>query len=290
MSRGWGAGGRRGGEHRRDVSVPLRRPEQLQGIDAPEDEIIVRCPGLAPARLRCPPFYARPEYRGLVPDHPPATAELRVCHHLWYRRSRAATGRASCAAAAGAPTGSSQRVDPPCGDQGVSWVEAPHRNQVAGESHRSVAEMARCASSTGTICSEDPGTRISRIDSGQVRRETTVESDAPTAEDIDTLAGFVERLIAGSAGSLRTPMRGVHRGDRLVEVRVAPSVALPLCGDPERAHVVLRRWAALRWVRRIRPSFVLERHAIGVLDEPLRRRLSEACARGGQQAPVPPPA
>ena len=88
-SRTWGDRGAHGAEHHRDIAVPLRRPEQLQGIDAEEDEVLLRCARLPPARLWCPPFYVRPEYRDLVPLHPPTVGEIAVCHRLWMKRTRA---------------------------------------------------------------------------------------------------------------------------------------------------------------------------------------------------------
>jgi type IV secretory pathway TraG/TraD family ATPase VirD4 len=81
-SRGWTADGRHDGEQRRMVEVPLRRPEALQGIGAPEHEIILRAPGLAPARLWCPRFYERPAYAHLVPDTVPSTFEIAVRRRL----------------------------------------------------------------------------------------------------------------------------------------------------------------------------------------------------------------
>src|SRR5438445_12024009 len=50
-SRGWGAVGTRRGEHRRAVSVPLERPEELRGMASSADEILVRFARIPPARL-----------------------------------------------------------------------------------------------------------------------------------------------------------------------------------------------------------------------------------------------
>ncbi len=95
---------------------------------------------------------------------------------------------------------------------------------------------------------------------------------------MEALARFIDRLVAAHTGGHRASLRAIHRDSRLVEVRVDHRVAVPLCGDPETADARLRRWAALRWVRRVRPVFVLERRALDALDPALRSRLAAACA------------
>jgi type IV secretory pathway TraG/TraD family ATPase VirD4 len=238
-SRGWGSGGPTGQEHRRQIPVPLQRPEELQGIGWGENEILVRCPGLPPARLWCPPFFARPEYRGRVPDLPPSTADLVVYHHMRYKsihgtpssRDRVPANRLSNAGPA------SETVAPPS-------VEAQDGS--------------------------DP--------------ESGAGAVVATGKDIEALTRFAESLVGHLAGpppmgdGSRTVARGVRRHGRLVDVRVDPEVALRLCGDPAEASVVLRRWATLRWVRRVRPVFILERRALDALDVTLRRRLVAACS------------
>ena len=251
-SRGWGPGGHRGDEHRRQISVPLRRPEELQGAGTGEDEILVRSPRLPPARLWCPPFFTRPECRGRVPDLPPSTADLVVYHHLLYRRTH----------------------------------EDPARTQT-----------------TGTETPQDAGARAAFapppcpntiVDARVPRRAAAPVWDLPppapvagagaaTAQDVGHLTQFVERLVSDLAGP-RLPdrprpfVRGVHRIGRLVEVRMDPEAALRLCGDSATTPAIIRRWASLRWVRRVRPIFVLEKGAIEALDASLRRRLTDACS------------
>lgn len=277
-SRGWGAGGRRGGEHRREVPVPLKRPEELQGAGAAEDEILVRCPGLPPMRLWCPPFHARPQYRERVSHRPASTAELAVYHHLWFRRARGAAAQAAPACdrcSAGAPpadAGVPLREEPasappaaPAGAYGPApgGVRPGTPAQAAGSAGlapapRGLRPAARVGPSGGT-----PGPCAS-----------------PAPDDLTALARFVERLLDEPRGGGAAPVRCLCRGSRVTEVHVDPSVALPLCGGPDVAHATLRRWAALRWVRRVRPAFVLERRAIDALSEALRRRLAEACGDG----------
>lgn len=251
-SRGWGSGGSRGQEHRRQIPLPLRRPEELQGIGTDEDEILVRCPRLPPARLWCPPFFARPAYRSRVPDLPPSTADLVVYHHLRHR----------------------------------STQKDPARTQPMG------AETPQDAGARAAFA--PPPCPNTIVDAGVPRRVAAPESDLPppapvagavaaTAQDVGLLTQFVERLVSDLAGP-RLPdrprpfVRGVHRIGRFVEVRVDPEVALRLCGDPGTTPAIIRRWAALRWVRRVRPVFVLEKRAIEALDASLRRRLADACS------------
>ncbi len=243
-SRGWGSGGLRGQEHRRQVPIPLQRPEELQGIDADEHEILVRCPRLPPARLWCPPFFARPEYRGRVPALPPSTADLAVYHHLRHRSLQADPSRERPSASR------------PAADRGGP-VHHP-----APAPHAPEASPLRSAGSGNEVAAAGGGA-------------------GATAEDIEILARFVERLVdrlAGPRPSGRSGpvVRGVRRVGKLVEVRADPDVALRLWDSAE-ASAVVRRWAALRWVRRIRPVFVLERRALDALDAVLRRRLDDAC-------------
>jgi len=250
-SRGWGAGGRRGGEHWREISVPLRRPEELQGIDGAEDEILVRCPRLSPARLWCPPFYARPEYRDRAPDVPPGTAELVVYHHLWYVRRHGCTDRAAIPLI---PAGAEPLAlaDAPC-----STSTPPHPGPSPAPSGPGQASVpAPAGSARGDVRSADP---------------------SPTAEDRCALSRLVKRLLTPPYDDGRARIRGVRRGGRLVEVRVDPTVALGLLGDPDAAHATICRWAELRWVRRVRPVFVLERRALEALDPALGGRLAAVC-------------
>lgn len=94
-SRGWSGTGRQESEHTHVFEMPLRRPESLQGIGAMEDEILVRCARLPPARVWCPPFHVLPEYSRLVPEIAPATVEMAVRHHARCQERETGTQRAS---------------------------------------------------------------------------------------------------------------------------------------------------------------------------------------------------
>lgn len=242
-SRGWGCGGPTGHEHRRQIPIPLQRPEELQGIGWDEHEILVRCPRLPPARLWCPPFFARPEYLGRVPDLPPSTADLVVYHHVRCKSIHGNPASRDCVPV--------NRMSPALS---ASEVMAPP-----------------------SVEARDGGDRVPGA--GAV---------AATGEDVEALTRFAESLVEYLSGPApigegsRQVARGVRRHGRLVEVRVDPEVALRLCADPAAAPAVLRRWATLRWVRRVRPVFVLERRALDTLDVVLRRRLVAACPQAHQ--------
>jgi hypothetical protein len=60
-------------------------------------------------------------------------------------------------------------------------------------------------------------------------------------------------------------------------LRVRPDVMIEVCRGADAMHALARRWSALRWVRRVRPTFVLSRRAVGMLDPRLRARLEDAC-------------
>lgn len=247
-TRTWGAGGHRESEQRRTIPVPLVRPEELQGHGAVEDEILVRCPHLPPARLWCPPFYDRSQYRGRVPALPPGTAELAVYHHLWYRATAPArTETPDMASSIGPDT--------------------------SGPPSLSNSENAPAAPKLAPPTLE----RSLHSPSFWSHGNLTASSVSPTSEDVAALSQFIERLVAGQTDATRPYLRAIRRGGRLVEVRIDPRVAVPLCGDLALAHVTLRRWAALRWVRRVRPVFVLERRALEALDPASGGRLAAVC-------------
>ncbi len=274
-SRGWGSGGRRTGEQRREIPIPLRRPEELQGIGVPEDEVLLRCPRLPPARLWCPPFHARTEYRRRVPDRPPTTAELVVYHHLWFRHAQ---GKGQC------ERGLAADVAPP-----VAVVPArPETPDVA-----SSVDPPGCGSpslirakDTPAAPGLDPPVLEGSLHSPSLHPPDGLQASmaSPAPEDVAALSQFIERLVDGRTNATRPRLRGIHRGGRLVEVRIDPRVAVPLCGDPAAVRFTLRRWAALRWVRRIRPVFVLERRALEALVPALRGRLGAACAKDAEDA------
>lgn len=247
-SRTWSERGSQSAEHHRGIAVPLRRPEQLQGIDAEEDELLVRCPRLPPARLWCPPFYARPEYRGLVPQRPPTVGEIAVCHRLWMKR-----------------TGS---ADPACLDARYS------RTEREGETQQSDGEFAARSSDTRSDPPRPgdapPGDRLAS-DTGPTRDplEAAVPVDSmrgsnadPRPDELAVLRRFVESLLARVADGPKPAVRMVLRGNRLVELRVDPAAAAALCGGPDAMQTLIRRWVELRWVRRVRPVLILERRAI----------------------------
>jgi type IV secretory pathway TraG/TraD family ATPase VirD4 len=240
LSRGWGRGGARKGEHRHEIPIPLRRPEELHGVGTSTDEICVRLARIPPARLWCPPVYARPEYAACMPAKPPRTVELATYHHLWHRRGG--------------------------GDPDHRRAPAPSPDPLGNHA----------ATHAGLDASADPQARAPHpgaLDHGPL----PISAPTPTAEEIRALSQFVLGLLDSPTNDPQPPLRGVHRGVQLVEVRVAPAVAVRLCGSHEAMHAIVRRWSVLRWVRRVRPLFVLERRALEALDADLVRRLAAAC-------------
>ncbi|HEV2356045.1 MAG TPA: type IV secretory system conjugative DNA transfer family protein [bacterium] len=230
-SRGWGGAGRQESEQTRAIEVPLRRPESLQGVDAFEDEIVVRCPRLPPARLWCPPFHARPEYRALVPDVPPHTIDIAIRHRLvWQWRK---TGRSSDCAPFSRP---------------LLPVTAPLEPAPSPLGAVAAAPSSMAAAQSGDL--EDDGVH----------------------DDRSILCAFVDALLdRGGADDPR--VRVVCRGSRPAEARVDSALAFRLLGGGDRAQATIVRWAALRWVKRVRPVFVLERRALEILSRDLQDRL-----------------
>ena len=250
-TRTWGDRGPHSAEHYRDVAVPLRRPEQLQGIDAEDDEILVRCPRLPPARLWCPPFYLRPEYSGLVPAHPPTVREIAVCHELWMKRTRS-VDRAS-----------------------LECERAPRRGPelAAPENCRGARSAPQCSGD------EPPHGRLIPVEPVPPSRPPAADgidnasrpNGGPRADELAVLRQFVESLLAQVADGSKPAVRMVLRAGRLIELRVDPVAAAALCGGPDALQVLIRRWVELRWVRRVRPVLVLERRAIEAATEPSSR-------------------
>ena len=103
--------------------------------------------------------------------------------------------------------------------------------------------------------------------------------DAPTPEDISGLCRVLEALLQSQLGQPHT-LRGIRTRGRLIEIRVDPRAVGQVCGRPEVMQALARRWSALRWVRRVRPSFVLSRRALDALDERLTRRLESRIGDG----------
>ncbi len=229
-SRGWSGMGRQESEHTQVVEVPLRRPEALQGISAVEDEIIVRCSGLPPARLWCPPFHVRPPYSCLVPDVAPSTVEIAITHHAKCRERDAREWRGR--------------------------AEAPKPPQAVLAEPRPLPSVAVAAPAPAASA---PPAVIQAGDHGD---------DGAN----DDLSAFINTLLNQSGGC--TCPRVVCRGDRPMELRLPPALAFRLLGDGERAQAVVRRWAARRWVRQVRPVFVLERCALDTLGPDLQSRLA----------------
>ena len=162
-----------------------------------------------------------------------------IYHHLWARRTHAE-------AAAGAPAcvaaGPAPRPDPP--DAGA----AAHGTEPA-----------------------PPAARTPLSDH--------VREDGATADDIAQLNRLVEALLLSAGPDRPAAIRAVRGGGRIVEIRADPRDIVRACGRPDVMHGLARRWSALRWVRRVRPSFVLSRRALDVLEPRLARRLMDLCAR-----------
>ena len=197
-------------EQMRAIEVPLRRPERLQNAAGREHETILRCAGLAPARVWCPPFFLRPAYASLVPDIPPSTLEIAIRYRM---------------------RGNAVEKSP---------TETP-----------------------GMACGGPTHNRPA---------DTIVPPAARTASDDADLARFVSAAI--DADVRGDGLRVVRRGNRLVELRIRSEVAFRLLGGGERAQAVVRRWAARRWIKQVRPAFVLERAALETLDPTIQQRLS----------------
>jgi hypothetical protein len=102
---------------------------------------------------------------------------------------------------------------------------------------------------------------------------------SPGSDDIAALHRLLEALLLRIDRGAQGVVYGVRHGSRLVEVRVPAKAVLEVCGALEEMHEVARRWSTLRWVRRVRPTFVLTKRALSVLDPAFARRLDAACAR-----------
>lgn len=234
VSRGrvWGGAGRQESEQTRAIEVPLRRPEVLQGVGTFEDEIVVRCPRLPPARLWCPPFHARPEYRDLVPTVPPHAIDIAIRHRLL--------------------------------SQNRELGRSPHGRPVSGSP---VAVTAPLEPSVEALVAAGP--------SPAAAAHPGDGEDDGVHEDRLLLHAFVDALLdRGGADRLRVQV--VCRGGRPAEVRVEPALAFRLLGGGDKAQTAICRWAARRWVKRVRPVFVLERRALEILNRDRQDRLISA--------------
>jgi len=263
-SRTWGERGPHSAEHHRDIAVPLRRPEQLQGIDAEDDEVLVRCPRLPPARLWCPPFYARPEYHDLVPAHPPSVREIAVCHRLWMKRAHPVDPLAE-RGSRWTPRSAGDVPPRPAGPRRAPCV--PQRSGEAPPHGRPPASSSDADPTQGSsdlfVRSPSPG--ADRVDG------TPGSNGGPRPDEVAVLRRFVESLLTWVSDGSKPAVRMVLRAGRLVELRVDPATAATLCGGPDVMQALIRRWVELRWVRRVRPVLVLERRAIEAATEPSPR-------------------
>ncbi len=109
--------------------------------------------------------------------------------------------------------------------------------------------------------------------------------DATAADEVTSLNRLVEALLLRFAHDAGGAVRGVRRGERLIEVRIHPDAVAEACQGRAAMHALGQRWSVLRWVRRVRPSFVLTRRALNALDPALLQRLGNLC--GAEDPPVP---
>jgi len=98
---------------------------------------------------------------------------------------------------------------------------------------------------------------------------------------VTSLNHLIEALLLRFAHDGAGVIRGVHRGGWLVEVRIRPDAVAEACQGTEAMRTLSRRWSVLRWVRRVRPAFVLTRRALEALDPGLRARLGVLCGPAG---------
>jgi type IV secretory pathway TraG/TraD family ATPase VirD4 len=110
--------------------------------------------------------------------------------------------------------------------------------------------------------------------------------DPIPADDVAALNRLIEALSLRARGDPTSIIKAVRSGGRLVEVRFRPEVVAQACHGSDAMHVLGRRWSALRWVRRVRPSFILSKRALDALDPSLLRRLREICDGLGEEAPI----
>ena len=279
-SRGWGVRGAQRGEQRRSIPVPLRRPEELRGVGVAPDEVLVRLAHTPPARLWCPPYYKRPELAGR-PDRVPRTEELVVYHHLWMLR-RQEGGEDRCPEPVPAVVVPGHTAAPPPVSEGapprpehsLPWSPAPSGSRPAScETAAAAAPLVR------------PAHVVSRPSVSMTANLMLHPGMSPGSDDVAALHRFLEALLLRVERGSEGIVHGVRSGSRLVEVRVPAEAMLEMCGPLEEMHEIARRWSALRWVRRVRPTFVLNKRALSVLDAALARRLDAACARTPARSP-----
>jgi type IV secretory pathway TraG/TraD family ATPase VirD4 len=129
----------------------------------------------------------------------------------------------------------------------------------------------------GAAISASPG------DAPAPAAELGVRDDGRARAELRAFAGALLTLVPPPEG-----VRVVRRGDRPVELRMPPALAIRLLGGPEAAQATLRRWAARRWVRHVRPTFVIERPGLALLDRDTLRRLELARTPAAAAAPAAP--
>lgn len=113
--------------------------------------------------------------------------------------------------------------------------------------------------------------------------------DHTSLDDVAALNRLVEILSVRVRRDTGNIMKAVRSSGRLVEVRIRPEAVAEACQGADAMHVLGRRWSALRWVRRVRPTFILSKRALEALDPPLLQRLREICDREPAQPPSPRP-
>jgi type IV secretory pathway TraG/TraD family ATPase VirD4 len=239
-SRACGSAGTRRGEHRRAIPVPLAQPELLQRA-AGAEEILVRFASQPPAWLWCPPYFLRPEYHGRIPDERITTADLAVYHHLWTRRRAIGPLPRDAEVTAGARSG-------------LEASPVPRQEQTPQPVPQPAPEPPAPAGGDASV----PGA-------------------GPPYDDVRQLNQIVETLLARGRRDADGPARVVRNQGRPIELRVRSDVMIEVCRGADAMHALARRWSVLRWVRRVRPTFVLSRRALDLLDPGLRAKLEQAC-------------
>jgi type IV secretory pathway TraG/TraD family ATPase VirD4 len=285
-SRGWGVRGAQRGEQRRPVPVPLRRPEELRGVGVASDEILVRFARTPPARLWCPPYYKRPEFAGR-PDRVPRTEELVVYHHLWMLRKRANVEDRCQEPVPSVIAPGPTRAAPPAEGAPPRPEHAQPRSPAPSVSGSVPCEIAPAAPplerppeiAPAAPPLERPPEIASHPSTPAMANSIWRPAMSPGSDDIAALHRLLEALLLRIDRGAQGVVYGVRHGSRLVEVRVPAKAVLEVCGALEEMHEVARRWSTLRWVRRVRPTFVLTKRALSVLDPAFARRLDAACAR-----------
>jgi hypothetical protein len=113
--------------------------------------------------------------------------------------------------------------------------------------------------------------------------QAPLEGDVPVpaapapVDDVRHLNEIVDTLMLRARRDAGVAVRVVQHRGRIVEVRVRPDVMLEVCRGGDAMHALARRWSTLRWVRRVRPTFVLSKRALDMLDPRLRAMLNDVC-------------